>query len=320
MKKIFLFAVIIAGFNLYSQSTQTKDISYGTNKLVIIQHNNSTYKYILDNDATDKAKRFYTALLKKTRVNCKLNELPLVVANLISINSKPPFFIISKKKGARFTLIVFKNIIETFFKDKLGKLIDNKIEQSVNSQETLTASSFYTRTLLHLLSHFTGPSIIKNTSGKFVLNSEIIGDNFKKIEELRADMLALTITNSLITVSSSKTHMDTLLQITKKEQYNIFISHIAYLIYLSDNGTQEQKELSLIQLELFKKKGCLFSNIITKKYSLDINEFRVIIKKLLKKFTKFEKNAISTDVQSEILSFFNKEDNKSIKDQGIKYD
>ncbi len=316
MKKIFLFMVImitIVGFSLYSHAEQTLETSSAVNKLVIVKHNNSTYKYIVDNDATDKAKRFYTVLLKKTRVNYKLNEVPLVVVNLISINPKPPFFIISKRKKARFTLVVFKNVIEFFFKDKLSKLIGNKIEQSANSQEVLTANSFYTRTLLHLLSHLTGPSIIQDTSKKFVLNNEIIGDNFKKIEELRADMLALTITNSLIPDSSSKRRMDTLLKMTKKEQYSIFISHIAYLIYLSNNGTQEQKELSLMQLELFKEKGCLFSNIITKKYSIDINEFRVIIKKLLRKFTKFEKNAVSAEVQTEILSFFNKEDNKSIK-------
>jgi len=313
MKKVFLFMIIIAGFNLYSHAEQMLKTSSATNKLIVTQHNNSTYKYIVDNDATDKAKRFYTVLLKKTRVNYKLNEVPLVIANLISINPKPPFFIISKKKKARFTLVVFKNIIEIFFKDKLSKLIDNKIEQPADSQKALTANSFYTRTLLHILSHFTGPSIIQDTSKKFVLNSEIIGDNFKKIEELRADMSALTITNSLIPVSSSGARMDTLLQMTKKEQYNIFISHIAYLIYLSNNGTQEQKELSLMQLDLFKKKGCLFSNIITKKYSIDINEFRLIIKKLLRKFTKFEKNAVSAEVQTEILSFFNKEDNKLIK-------
>lgn len=289
MKYILAFLVLIV-LNFNTQMTAETE--------KIISTEGIEYTFIINREEMKRVKSLYIEILKKDKPAYKLDKLPLIISDLRSIKKTHPFYIISKKimndDKSALKIILFKNVIESFFKEKLLQILQNNIQKDSNTISQTSSNSFYLKLLLHHLSHFSGPSIINNSSGNSVSVDEILVDNFNLIEEIRADMSALDITNQLVLKKI----------ITEEQKNNIYKSHIAHILYQNKKGSEEQKNISSIQLNFFKTKGGISYNMLTDKISIDMLELEKTTRNLLKKTMNFEIKA--TDSLTKINEFIEK--------------
>ncbi len=299
MRYILAFLVLIV-LNLNTPLTAEKDKGLKSNTKIekIISTEGIEYSYIINWEEMKRVKPLYKEILKKDKPVYRLDKLPLIISDLKSITNTHPFYIISQKimndDKSAFKIILFKNVIENFFKEKLLQILQKNIQNDSNIISQTSSNSFYLKLLLHHLSHFSGPSIINNSSGESVSVDEILVNNFNLIEEIRADMSALDITNKLVLKKI----------ITKEEKNNIYKAHIAHILYQNKKGSKEQKSISSIQLKFFKKKGGISYNMLTDKISIDMLELEKTANKLLKKTMNFEIKA--TESLTKINEFIEK--------------
>ncbi len=292
LRIVSLIILLLINFNIYPQNKSE----------TIITKNGTEYEYIINEKQTQKAEKFYKILLKNENPKYRLNKIPLIVSDLKDPNISSPFFAMSytQKKASTFKVVLFKNVIEKFFKNNLLNILQNKFQNK--DKNNITSEYFYLKILLHHLSHFSGPSAIPKSTGETVFIDTLLLNNFKTIEEIRADMSSLSIINQLIINE----------KLTEKEKKDIFKLHIAHLLYL--NKHSKDKTSCSIQLNFFKKKGALTYNMITNKISIDWLELDTSIKNLLKKTKNFEKKAETSEtIINEFIEKFS-----DISDRGEK--
>ncbi len=278
--KLYLIIVLFIIMLLLNVSIYPQDKSE-----TMITKNGTEYKYIINGEQTQKAETFYKILLKNENPKYRLNKIPLIVSDLEDPNISSPFFAMSytQDKTSTLKIVLFKNVIERFFKNNILDILQNKFQNEDKKKLNITPEYFYLKILLHHLSHFSGPSAIQMSTKETVFIDTLLLNNFKTIEEIRADMSSLSILKQLIIKE----------KLTEKEKKDIFKLHIAHLLYL--NKHSKDKTSCSIQLNFFKKAGALTYNMITNEISIDWLELDTSIKELLKITKNFEKKAETSE-------------------------
>jgi len=296
--------ILLFGFLLYSNSSeQTKLNKEGES----VSLNGITYFYSVNEEETDKAKNIYYELLKINKPKYKLNKIPFVIAEFKRNRSKnTPLFLTTKQQenDGEFKIVFFKKNIEAFFINKILPILKNRVDFPMNTNKNGLSEVFYLKFLISHLAKLTGPSIVQNSEKEFLTLDKILFDKLLIIENIRSEMAAISITNSLL-----KKNL-----ILGKQVLIMFYEEIAHLIYLSENGSEVQKKYSKKIIEFYNKKGCINHNIITNKTGLDIDNMKIVSNKLLSKMTKFETKSDKEENIAAIVKFLEDSDeNDNIK-------
>lgn len=234
----------------------------------------------------------YTSILDKMMENIPLRERlgridasvisPIIVAD-VAFTSNPNQFVsvfpdtYAKDKVDKFKIVIFSNILESYFKKFLeplaGQIFTKKWAERVDF------NSYLSNIIMHRVSHYSGPIFINQKSDKVVLIKDRLKDLFYYVEEIRAEAAAICNTQVLIDAKL----------ITEEQEKNIYSTYVTSLIgNLITNPESKTARNALTQFNHYIKSGGIIFDLNTNKLKIDKEQFGTSARRLMLQAAQLE--------------------------------
>ncbi len=216
---------------------------------------------------------------------------PIIVSDVVSPLKKNQFMLVfpddSIKTGTnKFKILIFRNILETYFNDFLKPL---SLQIFTKKQaELVDFNSYLTNIILHRLSHYFGPIFLEQESDRVVLIKDKLKDLFYCLEEIRAEATALYSIRTLVD--------DKLL--SEDQDKNIYATYLVSLFKrISADPKSKTGTAALIQLNQHLRSGAVTFDLNSKKMKMDKEQMEKSVMRLALSATRVEKTGDYEEAQ-----------------------
>ncbi len=261
--------------------------------------------YVLEEDSASTAKtKQYSAVLDKMMENLQFREKlalldmqhisPVIVTNVkFSYPVQPDRYAqvlpVSMSKGTptKFKIMIFRNILESYFQKEILPLADKVLAPRWAKQ--VDFDSYLSNLVMHRLAHFSGPVFLDQKSDRAVLAKSVMKETYFATEEILADTAGIFNTKVLIEEKL----------ISKEQEENIYATHLVNLIKkISSDPGELIKKTTYIQLNHLLKSDGISYDINQKVFKIDNKLFASSAKRLMTMTSQYESTGDENNAKS----------------------